>query len=314
MSANNNSWASTSSRAPVVPRSTSVEYETAAPAIASGQRNKKLAAPPNKLLRPPVSSQNRKPPSKSHLVPDSEGEEDRNVRGKSPLEVGMNIAKQAIGAAAFYVRQRSHEPENSSRDQDQSAENLPANGRVDGNDSSYSYREEESAFLASKRAAKKGRISVDNKAYKPTQSDDEYSEYSSDDNKPSKRRKSTKGGHGGPLTSLPVVGNSKKRRRYKKPTAGSSRSGPDGGQEEYLSESEEEEDPADPVCCLLFIFLFSYSLCRKVSIYGASGIYGTSIKPTCIQSRLCLSFISGTSRSNSGCFHGSGLGFYSRNT
>lgn len=247
MSTHNSSWASTSSRAPGVPRSTSVEFETAAPHTASGPR--RLAPPPNKLGRPPVSSQNRKPHSKSqvHLVPDSEGEEDRNVRGKSPFEVGMNIAKQAIGAAAFYVRQRSHEPENMSHEQDQSQEHPPANGRADGNESSYSYREEESAFLASKRAAKKGRISVDNKAYKPTHSDDEVSEYSSDDGK-RKKRKTTKGGHGGPLTSLPVVGNSKKRRRPKKATAGSAKNGPDGGPDEFSG--SEEDESAEVVCCL----------------------------------------------------------------
>ncbi|KAF8968119.1 hypothetical protein BDZ97DRAFT_453842 [Flammula alnicola] len=221
----NNSWASTSRANQPIPRSTSVEYE----ANATGTANRRLAPPPDKLGRAPTTT--RKPPSKSTSllhVPDSEGEGDSaglNGRAKSPFEQGLNIAKQALGAAAFYVRQRSHDPEDTSREQP------PANRHTDGNESSYSYtREEESYQAAQKRhlnANKKGRISVDNKAYKPTHSDEEESEYSDDDKTRKRKKKSKKGAAGGPLTTLPVVTSDKRRRRKGHGSKGNLGGGPD---------------------------------------------------------------------------------------
>jgi len=197
----NNSWASTSRSNLVIPRSTSVEYESTAPLAA----NRRLAPPPDKLGR--TTTTTRKPPSKSVSllqVPDSEGEDDSrsNPRGKSPFEQGLSIAKNALGAAAFYVRQRSREP-----DQPPSA-----NGHTNGNDSSYSYGEEEQAFQAAQKRIKRSRMSTDNKAYKPSQSDEEESEWS-DDGK--KRKSKKKGPHGGPLNSLPTVGPYKNRKTHK---------------------------------------------------------------------------------------------------
>jgi SUN domain-containing protein 1/2 len=255
----NGSWAasSSSSRPPPVPRSTSVEFESNAPPPASS--NRRLAPPPNKLSRPPVSATGRKPaskPSSRLVVPDSEGEQDRNVRGKSPFERGMNIAKQAIGAAAFYVRQRSHEPENLSGDhsQDRSHDLSQANGHVDGNDSSYSYTQEERSYQAAQRKAanRKVRMSEDNKAYKPSLTDEESSEMS-DDGQTHKKRKIKKGGLGGPLTSLPVVTSGKRR---KKRRHGTTKEGADGGADE--SSGNEDDETVDVVCAstLLMCSLF----------------------------------------------------------
>ncbi|KAF9525772.1 hypothetical protein CPB83DRAFT_837849 [Crepidotus variabilis] len=214
----NNAWAS-GSRLSQVPRSTSVEYEAAAPHTA----NRRLPAPPDKTTRNPQ----RKPPSKStslRHVPDSEGEEDQSsisrARGKSPFEHGLTYAKQALGAAVFYARQRSTEPENRSGEQPQPS----VNGN--GNESSYEYTAEEQAFQAARRAnssvasangsaaQRRNRISVDNKAYKPSrESEDEESEWS--DNGKTKRRKKKlrKGPAGGPLSTLPVVSAGKRRKR-----------------------------------------------------------------------------------------------------
>ena len=197
----NNSWASTSRSNLVIPRSTSVEFESTASLAA----NRRLAPPPDKLGR--TTTTTRKPPSKSVSllqVPDSEGEDESrsNARGKSPFEQGLSIAKNALGAAAFYVRQRSREP-----DQPPST-----NGHANGNDSSYSYGEEEQAFQAAQKRIKRSRMSTDNKAYKPSQSDEEESEWS-DDGK--KRKSKKKGGHGGPLNSLPTVGPYKNRKTHK---------------------------------------------------------------------------------------------------
>ncbi|PPR03309.1 hypothetical protein CVT26_007783, partial [Gymnopilus dilepis] len=209
----NAAWASSSRERGHVPRSTSQEYEN----TVSNQTYKRLAAPPDKLGRGPPSTTVRKPPSKSTSslhVPDSEGEGDSrglNGRAKSPLETSLTFAKNALGAAAFYVRQRSREPE------DRSVEHPPANGTTNGNDSSYDYAEEEQAFQSQKQrnnaAHKRNRMSLDNKAYKPSLSDEEESEYSDNDKTRRRRKKGKKGPAGGPLTSLPVVGADKRRRR-----------------------------------------------------------------------------------------------------
>ncbi|PPQ69145.1 hypothetical protein CVT25_004525 [Psilocybe cyanescens] len=228
----NTSWASSRGDKAPLPRSTSEEYENNVHHV-----NKRLAAPPDKLGRAPTTT--RKPPSKSVSmlhVPDSEDEGNSTGltgRAKSPLlEHGISFAKQALGAAAFYVRQHSREPENLSNEQ--SPPN-PGNGTTNGNDSSYDYAAEEQDFQAQKRNAhKRGRISVDNKAYKPSLSEDEESEYSDDDGKRRKKRKSKKGPSGGPLTTLPVVGADKRRRRKGQ----GSKSNP-GGPDEFESDSDE---------------------------------------------------------------------------
>jgi SUN domain-containing protein 1/2 len=219
----NTAWAS-SSRQPQ-PRSTSVEYEQS---LTDLHKTRRLAPPPDKLGRgaPTV----RKPVSKTasiRHVPSSDGEEE-HVRGKSPFETGLNMAKQALDAATFFVRARSREPENTSGEQP------TTNGHVSGNESSYSYTQEEAAFQAAQKQrnlAKKGRMSTDNKAYKPPQESEEESEYS-DDGKTRRRKKTKKGPLGGPLNTLPVLSSDK--RRKKKGTKGNTT----GGHEE---EEEEEE-------------------------------------------------------------------------
>ena len=146
----------------------------------------------------------------------------------------MTFAKQALGAAAYYVRQRSREPEDPSIEQPSLNGNHPTNG----NDSSYDYAAEEQAFQAQKRNAaaihKRNRMSVDNKAYKPTQSDDEESEYS-DDGKPRRRRKLKKGPAGGPLSTLPVVTADKRKKKKGRGSKG----GLPGADEEEESGSED---------------------------------------------------------------------------
>ncbi|CAA7266875.1 unnamed protein product [Cyclocybe aegerita] len=227
----NNSWASTS-RTNVVPRSTSVEYEASAPTTI----NRKLAPPPDRFNRNPNGV--RKPLSKTtsiRHVPDSEGEEDSvgaNGRGKSPFEQGVNFAKQALSAAAFYVRQRSHEPEETSGEQ------RSVNGTNNGNDSSYDYAAEETAFQSQKKTAaahKRNRMSTDNKAYKPSASSEEESELSEGGKTKRRRRKMKKGPLGGPLTSLPTFGADKRRKKKGRASKGNI-GGPEG------EESESEED------------------------------------------------------------------------
>lgn len=262
----NHNWASTS-RTPIpVPRSTSVEYEAAAAGSglgsagqgAGGQPKRALPAPPDKFVRPTTTGGSvvtRKPLSKTvsiRHVPDSEGEEDQpstttttnNVRGKSPFEHSLQFAKHALGAAAYYVRHRSKEPE----------ERSVVNG---GHDESYDYAAEEQAYQAQKRvgttstpsvttgaAHRRNRMSVDNKAYKPSQESEEEDDDVWSDTKRRKRRGGKGGPAGGPLLTLPVV-KADKRRRRKKGTLGSL------GDEEGDSGSDDGDN-----VCLSFFFDF----------------------------------------------------------
>ncbi|KAF8808742.1 hypothetical protein BYT27DRAFT_7137253 [Phlegmacium glaucopus] len=206
----NNSWASTSRANLSVPRSTSVEYEATAPTTFN--RKHLAPPPPDRLGRATTTA--RKPLSKTpsiRHVPDSEGEEE--ARGKSPFERVVDLGKQALSQATFYVRQRSmsREPE------EPSIEQRPAvNGN--GNESSYDYADEEEAYQATQQkrhsAHRRGRISVDNKAYKPPVSESE-SEWS-DDGKTRRKKKKKGGPTGGPLSTLPVLSADKAKKKKKK--------------------------------------------------------------------------------------------------
>jgi SUN domain-containing protein 1/2 len=185
----NNSWASTSRTNPNVPRSTSVEYEATAP---SAFNRKHFAPPPPDRLGRTTA---RKPPSKTlsiiRHVPDSEAEEDG--RAKSPFERVLDLGKQTLSQATFYVQQRStsREPEELSLERNQTP---VINGN--GFESSYDYADEEIAYQATQNkriAQKRGRISVDNKAYKPPLSESE-SEFSEDGKTNEKTRRKKKRG------------------------------------------------------------------------------------------------------------------------
>ncbi|KAJ7274299.1 hypothetical protein B0H12DRAFT_1088047 [Mycena haematopus] len=211
----NSAWASGSTRT-VVPRSTSVEYESQSQSTSA----RRLAAPPSRLQARPPSTVRTKPLSKAQSlrhVPDSEGEDDpppeQNGRGKSPFDQVIGAAKRAIinapvAAATYYVRQRSREPD----------EPVQVNG-------SYDYSAEERDILSqNKRAAanhKRNRMSTDNKAYKPSTSDPESDEdFIDDDGKKKRRKKKKKELGGGPLTTLPVAGYDKRKKRAKRTSKG----------------------------------------------------------------------------------------------
>ena len=235
----NNSWASTSRTNPNVPRSTSAEYEATAPTAFN--RKQHVPPPPDRLGRTTTSV--RKPPSKIpsiRHVPDSEGEEDG--RGKSPFERVVDLGKQALSQVTFYVRRRSM-----SRDPEEpSTEQTPAvNGN--GNESSYDYADEEESYQAAQNkrhsiAQRRGRISVDNKAYKPPLSETE-SELS-DDGK-TRRKKKKKRPTGGPLSTLPVLSADKAKKKKKKTHKKNFET------QEDESESEEILQQMDIVCTLI---------------------------------------------------------------
>ncbi|RDX57487.1 hypothetical protein OH76DRAFT_1335265 [Lentinus brumalis] len=203
----NEAWASGIRKQPMVPRSTSVEYEKETQSTI----NRRLAPPPNRLSQARVARPVSKTASVRH-VPDSEGEEEvqPNGRGKTPLEHGYDFVRRVI-PATFLLRERSQEPEESARDQ-----------------SSYDYSAEEREFQAgtasqkpnSRRGAaqhRKNRMSTDNKAYRPSMSDLEESDEDFEDvNGKRTRRKKKKGGpNGGPLTTLPVTSYDKRKKKRK---------------------------------------------------------------------------------------------------
>lgn len=221
----NHAWAS-GQRTTNIPRSTSVEYE-------QGMQNANLRRagpiPPGRVLS--RNNSFRKPPLAASAS-FQEGMPDRSARGKSPFEQVVDVAKRLVEPATFYLRQRSQEPEDTS---------INTNGK----ESSYDYSAEEKAFQAAQQLAKRNgtihrrnRMSTDNKAYKPSYSDEDGESDYSDDGKTRRRKKKKKQGGpgGGPLTTLPVVSQDRRRKRKSR-----------GGKGEALGEDEEsgEDDVMD---------------------------------------------------------------------
>lgn len=241
----NNSWASGASRPAAVPRSTSVEYESQAQAALNNRR------PTSNRLPVPNRTTGRKPPSKSgslRHVPDSEGEEDtslQNGREKSPFEQIVDVAKRALAPVTYYAKPRSQGPQDTSMEDS-----------VNGKESSYDYAAEEREFQAqqqqqqqAKRTTaaphKRGRISTDNKAYKPSASDAEESDEDFEEDGKTKRRKKKKGGPtGGPLNTLPVLTQDKRKKRKSRGSKGNLLT--EGGDEEDMEE-ESDSQMADTV-------------------------------------------------------------------
>ncbi|TFY58698.1 hypothetical protein EVJ58_g6252 [Rhodofomes roseus] len=241
----NDSWAS-GTRRQGLPRSTSVEYEKETQSTV----NRRLAPPPSR------TGGTRKPLSKAasiRHVPDSEGEQtepsqsQEHSRGKSPLEHLLDAA-QRFAPTSILMKARSREPE-----ADQSRSRSNGNG-APNESSSYDYSAEErdyQAQLAVERSAptgprrntvahKRNRMSTDNKAYKPTQSDLELSDEDFDDEGGKRtRRKKKKGGVGGPpLTSLPVAAYDKRKKKRRA-------NGKTNGDDEDEESSEEQEAVAE---------------------------------------------------------------------
>lgn len=242
----NNAWASGASRPnSAVHRGTSVEYENQSHSTSS----RRLAPPPNRL----AASRNggrTKPLSKSvslQHVPDSEPEDEPtpqlNGRGKSPFNSIIDVGSKALSAASYYVRQASREPENTSN----------------GHEASYDYSAEEREFQAAQQNAsrkatanhKRGRMSTDNKAYKPTGSDLEESDEDFEEDGKTKRRKKKKEAVGGALTTLPVISQDKRRRKRKSNSKGNL-----AVAEEEEEGAESDDNATDTVSLVLLLLLF----------------------------------------------------------
>ncbi|EJD06532.1 uncharacterized protein FOMMEDRAFT_102353 [Fomitiporia mediterranea MF3/22] len=228
-----NAWTGVGNR-PGVPRSTSVEYEQQTQTTV----NRRLANPPRRV---PGS----KPPSAAKTVPNirSPNAEDEQVRangrGKSPFEHISEYAQRAVSQATFLMRQRSQEPEDGRPPSRQATDAtlVPPN-----NSNSYDYAEEEEEFQEMQKSGKKkdlvqhkrNRMSMDNKAYRPTASDEEEeSDEGSDDEKRGRRRKKKRDSGGGALTNMPTIQYDKRKKKK-------GRSGRPGEDDYSVADDEEQ--------------------------------------------------------------------------
>ena len=140
------------------------------------------------------------------------------------------------------MRQRSVEPEPHPTTRQATDATIVAQN----NSESYDYAEEEAEFQnlqkpPSKRGNtaainKRGRISEDNMAYRPSASDldEESVEEDGDDRKRSRKKKSRKKEAGGPLNTLPTTTYDKRRKRK-------GRSGKEADHEEEDEEASDDQ-------------------------------------------------------------------------
>ena len=219
------------------PRSTSVEYEQQS----QSSSHRRLAVPPSRSGRSSKPSSRAGASSRGSDVENEHVEVDANGRGKSPFEHITDFAKRTLVPTTFLMR----EPADAGEGQAPSRQATDATLVAQSSNVGESYAEEEEEFQQLQRAAKKptstahkrGRISVDNKAYKPSASDaeSESDEDFGDERKGRKRRSKKKDVGGGPLTTLPVAPYDKRKKKK-------GRSGKGGDEDEdFVSEEQGEE-------------------------------------------------------------------------
>jgi SUN domain-containing protein 1/2 len=242
----NNAWASASTSQRQLPRGTSQEYEAQAQVAA----HRRLGAkPPSRNSTAPSGLAASGPRrhvvhrhDSSHLsVPDSEPEREeatsRNTRGKSPFAGAMNAVNsvaQGLGQAAtevaFILRARSKEPEGPEESYNYSREEREVQAQASTSGSTTARKNVTAAN-------RKNRMSSDNMAYKPSNSDLDISDEDDSDGEGKKRRRKKKRGEvGGPLNSLPVLSADKRRkkRRGKKADGDDDEASEDDSREEVI--------------------------------------------------------------------------------
>ncbi|KAF7796612.1 hypothetical protein EIP86_007794 [Pleurotus ostreatoroseus] len=245
----NDSWAAGLQPRSNVPRSTSVEYEKETHSIVT----RRLAAPPSR-----GSGQQRKPLSRSHASPnigDSEGEDGDTTREAvtngctKTFSEHIAEASRRLAPASFFMRRPSEEPEPHPDTSRSTAQDKSSSYEYAAEERDFQQKESIEQAVPARRnaAARRNRISIDNKAYQPSVSDldESESEYSSDDGKRTKKRRTKKtGAAGGPLKTLPVAGYDKRKKKRKSGTKG--QDGEGSSEEEVVDESVSEQRSAPP--------------------------------------------------------------------
>ncbi|GJJ08262.1 hypothetical protein Clacol_002472 [Clathrus columnatus] len=189
---------------------------------------RRIAAPPSRFRKPISAASNTSQDENT----------DRRVRAKSPLletiaSVGQSLAR-AVSPTSYYLSEPRTEPFLPFR-VDEPKSNPPTRqttkASTDLSGDSYDYEAEEqmmrgempsvSATSATSKAKKKSsalsnsaRLSLDNKAYRPSSDEDEDDE-DFDDSTARRRKKSKKKDEGKGLTTLPTIGYDKKKRKRK---------------------------------------------------------------------------------------------------
>lgn len=237
----NYTWASQAPRQ-TVPRSTSVEYESQSQQAAQ----RRLAGPPSRrggaqplsrgnsipTMPPPVASNRARPLRRGEttlVIPESEENRSNGSfsRQKSPFEAVAGVVGAALGGGASFLMRRRQQ-EKTSQQQEESydyaeeeaavrreqAASAASVGSTSSTANSVSGQQQNGKKSSSVQPSRKAtRISDDNKAYQPTESDlDESDEEVGDDRRRKRRTKKKDGTNGGPLTSLPVAGYDKRRK------------------------------------------------------------------------------------------------------
>lgn len=213
-----NSW----SNKAIVPRSTSVEYEQQTQTATQ----RRMPIPQRRIGSKPASktgSLNRVPEVENDTSVESV---DANGRGKSPFNSLVDIGNRA---ATFVMRQRSQEPE----------------ARPTEESRSYDYAAEEqeleqlqkNANQSLSTTSRRAKMSDDNKAYRPTVSDEEAeSEEVSDDERRGRGKKKKKVQTGpGALTNMPSLTYDKRKKRKSRKN-GEDENGIEEQEEDYVSE------------------------------------------------------------------------------
>ena len=233
----NDLWAAGKQPRSALPRSTSVEYEKET----QSTRMRRLALPERNNGLPRARPLSRTDSANFGSEGDSSQEIPQNGRAKTFGEQVMDATRR-LAPATFFMRRQSEEPEL----------RLPLNDTSKDKSSSYDYENEERDYLDTSQqensagarrnvaAHRRNRISVDNKAYKPSLSDlsESESDSGSDGGKRTKKRRGKKGGGtGGPLRTLPVAGYDKRKKKRKN---GIMDDGDEGSDDEPLPEYSAE--------------------------------------------------------------------------
>ena len=236
----NDSWRTGNTN---LPRSTSVEYEKETQSTS----HRRLAVPASRT-RPSSSKPNSRASNRGASDVENESRTTAS-RAKSPFDHLADLTRRAMSpgaAASFLLRAPSREPDVLPRTATRQATDATLVGQTS---ESYDYAAEEEEMQrmdktsnhASSSTYKKptrppnNRISTDNQAYKPSES--EYESDEDDMGKKTRRRKKKKDSVGGPLTTLPVTQYDKRKKRK-------GRSGKGGEHEESGSDGESIEDQA----------------------------------------------------------------------
>lgn len=249
-----------------VPRSTSVEYEQQAQSTS----HRRLAPPPSRTgSRLGASKPNSRASARGSDIENERSGESfgLNGRAKSPFDIMADVASGVMKpVATILMRQRSQEPEGVQSRQGTDATLVAQNN----NSGSYDYADEEEEVERMERASKRntaasqaprrGRISTDNMAYRPTTSDvEDESEEDEDGRKGRRRRKKKADSSAGLLQNLPKV-NYDKRKRRRGRTGRPGEEGEEASGEEQDQISEEVSSSLSPTC-LRPLNVFSSNLC-----------------------------------------------------